>query len=134
MDLLPLLTFTAQAAQASGVTLTPALLTLLGLLVAALSALIAGAVAWGRFSSALETLRADHADLRAEVRKGQADGAQLAAVAQRVADQAAEIKGLRDGRHDHAAMLARLSEKVEALSSRVGHIDDDVRRSSHPRS
>lgn len=132
MDPIELLSLTAQTAQASGVTLTPALLALLGVLVAALSALVAGAVAWGRFSSALETLRADHADLRAEVRKGQADGAQLAAVAQRVADQAAEIKGLRDGRHDHAAMLARISERLDALSSRVGTLHDDVRHSSHP--
>lgn len=117
----------------AGVTLTPALLTLLFGLVAALSALLAGGVAWGRFSAALETLRSDHADLRAEVRKGQADGAQLAAVAQRVADQAAEIKMLRDARHEQAATLARLSEKIDALGARVGHIDDDVRRSSHPR-
>jgi hypothetical protein len=115
-----------------GVTLTPGLLALLGLLVAALGALLGGGAAWGRFAATLEQLRADHADLRAEVRKGQADGAQLAAVAQRVADQAAEIKALRDARHDHAAALARLAERQDALASRVGHLDDDVRASRHP--
>jgi len=120
------------AQAAPGVTLTPGLLALGGLLVAALGALLGGAAAWGRFAATLEQLRSDHADLRAEVRKGQADGAQLAAVAQRVADQAAEIKGLRDTRHEHAGQLARLVERVDSLTSRVGHLDDDVRRSAHP--
>ncbi len=122
------LLLTAQA----GVTLTPALLALGGLLVAALGALLGGAVAWGRFAQTLDQLRADHAELRVEVRKGQSDGAQIAAVAQRVADQAAEIKMLRDARHDHAAALARLTEKLDALAARLGHAEDDLRRSHHP--
>lgn len=122
----------AQAQAAPGVTLSTGTLALLGLLVAALSALLAGGVAWGRFSAVIDQLRADHADLRVEVRKGQADGAQIAAVAQRVADQAAEIKILRDARHEHGSSLARLSERLDALTARVGHIDDDVRRSTHP--
>lgn len=46
-------------------TITPPLLTLLGLLVAAVSALIAGGVAWGRFAAALDQLRQDHRDLAA---------------------------------------------------------------------
>lgn len=126
-----LLTLLAQAAP--GVTLTPGLLALLGLLVAALGALLGGGVAWGRFAATLEQLRADHADLRVEVRKGQADGAQIAVLSQRLADQDAEVKRLRAVAHDLGTALATLRAQHEALSSRVGHLDDDVRRSSLPR-
>lgn len=124
----------AQAQAAPGVTLSTGTLALLGLLVAALSALLAGGIAWGRFSAVIEQLRADHADLRVEVRKGQADGAQIAVLSQRLADQDAEVKRLRQTAHDLGTALATLRAHHDALASRVGHLDDDVRRSTHPSS
>jgi len=126
-----MLAFLAQAA-APGVTLSTGTLALLGLLVAALSALLAGGVSWGRFSAALDQLRSDQRDLKDEVRKATADGQEIAVLRQRIADQGAEVKGLRDAKHDHGQALARLSERLDALTARVGHLDDDVRRSTHP--
>jgi outer membrane murein-binding lipoprotein Lpp len=115
-----------------GVTLTPALLALGALLIGALGALLGGGVAWGRFAATLEQLRADHADLRAEVRKGQADGAQIAVLSQRLSDQDAEVKRLRTTAHDLGTAVATLRAHHDALASRVGHLADDVRASHHP--
>jgi outer membrane murein-binding lipoprotein Lpp len=119
---------TAQA----GVTLTPALLALLGMLVAALGALLGGGVAWGRFAATLDQLRADHADLRVEVRKGQADGTQIAVLCQRSSDLESEVKGLRAKTHELGTAITRLTTQHDALASRVGTLHDDVRASHHP--
>ena len=120
------------AQAAPGVTLTPALLALLGMLVAALSALVAGGVAWGRFAGALETLRGDHAELRADVRRAAEAGAQIGAIVQTIADLKAEVGALRDFKHKHGTAFERLAERVEGLASRLGHAEDDIRRSHHP--
>lgn len=125
-----LLALLAQAAP--GVTLTPALLALGGLLVAALGAILGGGVAWGRFAATLEQLRADHTTLVAKVERATADGAQIAALQQSVADIRAEVAGLRQSRHDHGASLARHATLLDTLSSRVGHTEDDLRASRHP--
>lgn len=125
------MTLLALIAQA-GVTLTPALLALGGLLVAALSALIAGAIAWGRFAAALEQLRADHADLRADVKRAAEAGAQIAVLQQAVADLRAEVTLLRDRSHKSASEDTRLGTLLDALAARVGHAEDDIRRSHIP--
>lgn len=116
----------------AGVTLTPPLLALLGMLIAALGALLGGGVAWGRFAATLEQLRADHTTLVAKVERATADGAQIAALQQSVADLRAEVAGLRQSRHDHGAALARHATLLDTLSSRVGHTEDDLRASRHP--
>lgn len=128
MNPLSLLTLTAQA----GVTLTPALLTLLFGLVASLSALIAGGVAWGKFSAALEQLRVDHAELRADVKKGAADGAQIATMQQSISDLRTEVNGLRQRAHKSETEAATLRAEVNALDRRVGTLADDLRASHHP--
>lgn len=122
----------AQAQAAAGVTIPTAFLVLAGFLLTALGVLAGGAVAWGRFQATLEQLRADQAELKDAVRKGQADGAQIAVLQQRAADQDAEVKRLRQTVHDLGTSLARLTATVESISSRVGHLDDDLRRSHTP--
>lgn len=112
--------------------MTPALLTLLGLLVASLSALVAGGVAWGRFAAALETLRSDHRDLAARVEKATADGQQIALLQQSVADLRAEVMSLRQKAHDQMGINSRVATLLDTLSSRLGHAEDDLRRSTHP--
>lgn len=132
MDLLSLLSLTAQASQGTGVTLTPGLVALFGLLFTAFGALIGGGAAWGRFAATLEQLRADHADLRVEVRKGQADGAQIAVLCQRSSDLESEVKALRAKTHELGTAITRLATQHEALAGRVGTLHDDVRASHHP--
>lgn len=117
---------------AQAVTLTPALLTLLGLLVASLSALVAGGVAWGRFASALDQLRSDHADLRADVKRAAEAGQQIAVMQQSIADLRAEVTLLRERSHKSASEDTRLGTLLDALAARVGHLDDDLRRSHTP--
>jgi hypothetical protein len=127
-----MLALLAQAAP--GVTLTPGLLALGGLLVAALSALLAGGVAWGRFDAALTQIRSDHAELRADVKRAAESGAQIAVLQQAVADLRARVELLGTRSHQAASEATRLATLLDALTSRVGEISDDVRHSSHPRS
>lgn len=99
-------------------TLSPVLLTLLGFLLAAVSALIAGGIAWGRFAAALESLRSDHAALRAELKEAVHTLGDIAVLRTRVETLQAEVQSLRAARHDEAAKVARLGEAVESLRSR----------------
>lgn len=119
---------TAQA----GVTLTPPLLALAGLLVAALGALLGGGVAWGRFAATLEQLRSDHADLRADVKRAAEAGAQIAVLQQSVADLKARVEVLGDRSHKAASESTRLATLLDALTGRVAALTDDVRASHHP--
>lgn len=113
-------------------TITPALLTLLGLLVASLSALLAGGVAWGRFASALEQLRSDHRDLRDDVRKGALDGAELAAHRQRLADHDAEIRSMRERLHKAESAATRLEAELSAVRRTAERAEDAQRQTHHP--
>lgn len=92
---------------------TPPILTLLGLLIAAVSALIAGGVAWGRFAAALDQLRQDHRDLAARVERAIADGAEIGVLRQSLADLRAEVSALRDHRHRVSTDLARIGGLLE---------------------
>lgn len=111
-------------------TITPVALTLIGLLIAAISALIAGGVAWGKFSSALDELRKDQALLREDVRRGQADGAHIAVMTSRVSTLEVEVKSLRENSHKQASMIATFEARIDSLRSAVERAMD--RASNHP--
>ena len=49
-----------------------------------------------------------------------------------LAEVAGEVKGLRAAKHDQASKTLTLEGRVTAIDSRVGHLADDVRHSSHP--
>jgi biopolymer transport protein ExbB/TolQ len=95
------------------VTISPVVLTLLGLLVTAVSALLAGGVAWGRFSSALEALRADHAGLRADLKGVVSAISEVSLLRSHLHEARDEITRLRERAHAHASAIARLEERAE---------------------
>jgi len=43
-----------------------------------------------------------------------------------------EVKGLRQAKHEQASKLLELTGRVSTIDSRVGHLDDDLRRSHTP--
>jgi outer membrane murein-binding lipoprotein Lpp len=102
----------------AAVIISPIILTLFGFLLATVSALLAGGVAWGKFSSALETLRADHAALRNDLKEAVHTLGGVAVLRERVDSLTDDVRTLRQGRHDQAAQIARLTEQIEALRQR----------------
>lgn len=108
-------------------TISPVLFALLGFLLTALLALLAGGVAWGRVQAVLEQLRSDYRDLREELRRGAVDGAELAVQRQRLADHDAEIKSTRDRLHKIESHAARLDAELAAVRSTAERAHDDAR-------
>lgn len=49
-----------------------------------------------------------------------------------LATVADEVKGLRAAKHEQASKTLALEGRVSTIDSRVGHLADDVRHSSHP--
>lgn len=113
-------------------TLSPALFTLLGFLLAVVLALIGGGVAWGRVQAVLDQLRSDYRDLRDDVRRGTVDGAELAVMRQRIADHDAEIKSLRERLHKSESHLARTDAEIVAVRTTAERAHDEARASHHP--
>jgi hypothetical protein len=103
------------------VTISPVVLTLVGFLLAAVSALLAGGVAWGRFAAALDSLRADHKALRDELKEAVHTLGGVAVLRSAVDSLDMEVRTLRQGRHDQASQLARMAAEIEALRARVAN-------------
>jgi predicted nucleic acid-binding Zn-ribbon protein len=49
-----------------------------------------------------------------------------------LAEVAGEVKTLRAAKHDQASKTLAIEGRISTLDSRVGHLDDEVRRSIHP--
>lgn len=102
-------------------TISPVLLALLGLALSMISGLLAGGIAWGRFSGALETLRADHAALRGDLKEAIATLSGVAVLRDRVDTLNEEVRSLRQARHEQAAQIARLIEQAESRRHAPSH-------------
>ena len=113
-------------------TLSPALFTLLGFLLAVVLALIGGGVAWGRVQAVLDQLRSDYRDLRDEFRKAAVDAAEIAVLRQRSADHDAEIKLLRERLHKTESHLARADAEIAAVRTTAERAYEEARASHHP--
>jgi uncharacterized protein (DUF3084 family) len=114
------------------VTISPILLALLGLLVSALGALLAGGVAWGRFAAALDRLREDHRELRTEVQRAVDAVTGLAVARTRLDVLEAEVKDLRTAKHAAASELATLRAELVAVRRTAETAHDEARASHHP--
>lgn len=112
--------------------ISPILLALLGLLLSALGAVVAGAIAWGRFAAALDRLREDHRETRDEVKKlvGEVTGVALAK--QRLDALEAEVSKQRDARHAQASAITRIEAELAAVRTTAERARDEARASHHP--
>jgi len=114
------------------VTLSPILLALLGLLLSALGAVVAGAVAWGRFAAALDRLREDHRELRVEVQRAVDAVTSIAVAKQRLDALEAEARDLRAAKHTQASSITRLEAELAAVRATAERAHDEARASHHP--
>jgi methyl-accepting chemotaxis protein len=112
-------------------TLSPVLLTLCGLLLAALSALLAGGIAWGRFASALDQLRDDHKGLRADLKAAVEALTGVAVLRQRVEQLEGEVRDLRTAKHTTASTVTRLEAELEQVRRTADRATDAVHDLAH---
>jgi len=105
-------------------TLSPILLTLCGLLLAALSALLAGGIAWGRFASALEQLRDDHKGLREDLKKAVDALTGVPVMRQQIQSLEIEVRDLRDAKHRMASAITKMEAEFGELRRTVDRAAD----------
>ena len=113
-------------------TLSPILLALLGLLLSALGAVVAGGIAWGRFASALDRLREDHRETRDEVKRLVDTVTKHAVTQSRVETLEVEVRDLRASKHSQASDLATLRAELAAVRKTAETAHDEARASHHP--
>lgn len=112
-------------------TISPILLALCGLLLTALSALLAGGVAWGRFAAALERLREDHQGLRADLKTAVDALSSVPVMRQRLDAVEGEVRDLRAAKHTQASAVTRLEAELEQVRRTADRATDAVHALTH---
>lgn len=110
-------------------TLSPIILALCGFLLAAVSALIAGGVAWGRFASVIDQLREDHKALRADLKAAVEALTGVPVMRQRLDSLEAEVRDLRAEKHKQASTITRLEAEFASVRRTAERAADDARAS-----